>query len=70
MKFKLEIDCDNAAFQGEYGDEAVTEVSDILSRLAFQLVAGDANREAGNLHDSNGNFVGYWTFTEEQEDDE
>lgn len=67
MKFKLEINCDNDAFHGEYGDEARTEVSNILGNLSFALVTKD--QQAGNLLDVNGNFVGYWEFNDEEEDE-
>lgn len=68
MQFTLTINCDNGAFKGEFGDEHRTEVSDILSRLAFALVTN--TRESGNLHDTNGNFVGSWQFNDFEEDDE
>lgn len=68
MKFKLEINCDNDAFTGEFGDERNTEVSDILSRLAFVLVSSDGDGLPGAvLRDSNGNVVGSWEFTNEEE---
>lgn len=68
MQFILTINCDNDAFTGEFGDEHRTEVSDILSKVAFALVTND--REAGNIMDSNGNFVGSWHFNDDEENDE
>ena len=52
MKFKLEIDCDNAAFE----DDAAREVRRILLRLCNQAF----HQEGGklNLLDINGNSVG------------
>ena len=52
MKFKLEIDCDNAAFE----DDAAGEVMRILNDLAerIPIVIG----RTLNLYDVNGNSVG------------
>jgi hypothetical protein len=59
MKFKIEIDCGNAAFE----DDATGEVARILRSLADRLERGMA--ASFPLHDFNGNKVGTAGFTEE-----
>jgi hypothetical protein len=63
MKFVVEIDCDNAAFEAEEGDDVgrATEVARILE------VAADKVRnmyESVTLYDINGNNVGLAAFTD------
>jgi hypothetical protein len=60
MNFKLEIDCGNAAFEGD----ATAEVARILRSLADRM--GGALFDCVNLHDYNGNKVGTATFTGNQ----
>jgi hypothetical protein len=60
MKFTLEIQMDNAAFDLEPGGQASEELSKILRRCASDTrwaVKGDV----GNLRDTNGNTVGRWS---------
>jgi len=59
MKFKLEIDMENAAFEDCNGDE----VARILRNLAMFVacnVLDDRRANNGKLKDSNGNTVGFW----------
>ena len=56
MTFKLEINCDNAAFD----EDELNEVGRILKHLATRL---DENYEReGNLWDYCGNRVGHFQF--------
>jgi len=59
MKFTLEIDCDNAAFE-DNGRE--TEVSSILYRLSQRLQLSAGGHAPYFLYDSNGNTVGEARF--------
>jgi hypothetical protein len=69
MKFKLEIDMGNAAFDtSEEGNDACNgiEVARILRDLAKQVDSG-VNLESGmgrKVYDYNGNKVGGWEVTE------
>jgi hypothetical protein len=54
MKFKLEIDMDNSAFQ-----DNPNELSEILADLAGLLKHRKFND--GFIKDSNGNTVGSWS---------
>lgn len=56
MKFVLEINCDNAAF-----DERSLEVAHILTRITERVIS---RKEGGKIYDSNGNHVGEWGFKE------
>lgn len=56
MKFKLEIECDSAAFDPPY-----VEVGRILDELASKLYAGQSGI---NVRDANGNRVGRAYFEE------
>lgn len=56
MTFKLEINCDNAAFE----DSPQIEVGRILAELAPEV------ESAGNLYDINGNRVGQYAFKGKQ----
>ncbi len=51
MTFKLNIECDNAAFEDNVGEE----VGRILRQAAQKMERGDI---PGTLFDSNGNAVG------------
>jgi hypothetical protein len=57
MKFRLTLDCGNAAF--DYPDHRA-EVARILRETAAKL---DGGREGGFLRDVNGNHVGTFAFT-------
>lgn len=58
MNFKLEVNCDNAAFDDESGGN--NEVSNLLHQAAMKVGMG---QRAGGLRDSNGNTVGRFEFT-------
>jgi hypothetical protein len=60
MKFKLTIDCDNAAFE----DGVHYELADILTRLAIR-VRNDltGSRTEIPVFDHNGNTVGWGKLT-------
>jgi hypothetical protein len=64
MRFRLEMDCDNAAF-GEEADstlgDAVPEIVRILGRVMKGLEAG---ADSGSIMDVNGNKVGTWEIEE------
>lgn len=62
MKFLVQIDCDNAAF-----DDRNAEVARILHELANKVKCGDVDNHIGRtqyrtLHDINGNSVGGATY--------
>ncbi len=56
MEFKLEIDCDNAAFEG---DALLDEVTRILCVVAKHVHEGNLE---GKVRDINGNRVGSFKF--------
>lgn len=56
MKYHVEIECDNAAFE----DDRDAEIARILRDLAKHVERGDGDER--RLHDSNGNWVGYGAF--------
>lgn len=56
MKFVLEFNCDNVAFDGYATAE---ETARLLREAADKVTAG---RTEGKLVDSNGNTVGEWRF--------
>lgn len=58
MTFVLQINCDNAAFEG---DARNAEVAYLLRKTATQIIHRD---DEGILMDSNGNRVGSWAFRE------
>jgi hypothetical protein len=63
MKFTLEINCDNAAFEGSGRN---FEVVRILHKLGKDFARSDSDAmESGNLRDVNGNTVGRFGFTED-----
>jgi len=57
MKFELEINCDNAAFE-----EPAFELARILKELSTKLENNgiDVEGDKGRLVDYNGNVVGEW----------
>lgn len=63
MRFQVDIDCNNAAF-GETDADTSNEVADILHTLSLVL-QGQPDRDSGPLYDTNGNFVGRWSFENE-----
>lgn len=63
MEFTLNIDCDNAAFDGDPADEIVR----LLHVVAMKIEGGYRD---GNLVDLNGNTVGDFELTEPDEEDE
>lgn len=64
MKFKLEINMDNAAF-GESDGLSNEELRRIISRHINQLCCVERLRDEVTIRDSNGNTVGTATITEE-----
>lgn len=61
MKFKLEIDMSNDAFDNHPGLELSTILADISAYIEdsrFDEI------DYGKLHDTNGNGVGTWEITE------
>lgn len=60
MKFTLEIDCDNDAFDGS----PQLELSRILQCAARRLASQGINTTNTALFDANGNKVGQWTYGE------
>ena len=65
MRFTLEIDCDNEAFEvfGDGGWRVSTrrEIERIAGSAAARIEDGES---AGNCRDSNGNTVGKWALLE------
>lgn len=59
MKFKLEIDMDNSAFE-EYPDE-LSRLLDLMAILARDNKFRDG--DSGPLYDRNGNRVAKWEVT-------
>ncbi len=55
MKFNLEIDMDNAAFE-----DNLNELSNIFTRLSKRVKDNQLEPDAGYIRDSNGNKVGDW----------
>ena len=60
MKFTLEFDCDNAAFE----ESPEMEIAAILRRAARNVVEG--YRQTAPCLDTNGNTVGRWRITDEE----
>ncbi len=58
MRFIVEIDCDNAAFE----DDPACEVANIL-RKVVRAVEKDGS-QGGRLRDSNGNTCGSYKYEE------
>ena len=59
MKFRLDVECDNAAF-GDTDEERNAELSRILHKLA-ERIGQMAIVVSGKVHDVNGNKVGDWS---------
>jgi hypothetical protein len=57
MRFKLEFDCDNAAF-GESPIERLDEVARILRSLGDHV----GGMPTGQVRDVNGNGIGFWVL--------
>lgn len=55
MKFKLEFDCDGAAFEDSY--EGRYPISDALKRVSAAVTDG---LDYGPVLDGNGNTIGSW----------
>lgn len=65
MKFILEINCDNAAFEGTYqGDGPSVELARILAGIAESEGRAIRLNDEGKLRDINGNTVGFWKFVD------
>ena len=60
MRFLVEIDCDNAAFE----DDPSCEVANLL-RKVVRAVEKDGSQE-GRLADSNGNTCGSYRYEEDE----
>ena len=58
MRLKVDICCDNVAFDGDF---LRAEIVECLDRLRIQLSRGD---DRGQLIDSNGNVVGTWSLAD------
>lgn len=63
MKFILEINCDNATFEGH--ENTCAEVRRILLAAASRVFNGQPD---GKLRDYNGNKVGSFRFSEDDSD--
>ena len=61
MKFKLEINCDNAAFD----DNRELAVVDMLHTAAATIRSHTVGQRDQPLYDTNGNRVGWFVFDEE-----
>ena len=60
MKIKIEIYCDNAAFE-----QLDSEVYRILTELAERVSEFGVRMSKGNIMDTNGNTVGTFILTED-----
>ena len=58
MKFTLKIESEDQAMT----DYPIEEMTEILNDLANQLNNGSGS---GKIHDSNGNSIGEWEYTED-----
>jgi hypothetical protein len=65
MNFKIELDLDNAAFEGAgfmLNGRSGAEIARILRGLANLLDGADVTTgDYASLHDANGNFAGRWS---------
>ncbi len=66
MQFLLNIHCNNAAFEGH---GLICEVETILDKVRTELRYGAGLAREGILRDSNGNRVGEWRCTSDEETD-
>ena len=58
MKFKIEFDMNNAAFD----DYPESEIYSILDNVKTKVIDGFVH---GRVRDANGNTIGYWTIETE-----
>jgi hypothetical protein len=58
MKFRIEIDCDNAAFHADWRDEVIRIMRDLSEELDYGVDGLGMSRGPILLHDVNGNTVG------------
>lgn len=71
MKFKLNIDCDNAAFDDESGfglseiSRILGVVSDYLANLDLSCCTGESSGMDDYIKDINGNRVGRWSIVKD-----
>jgi hypothetical protein len=56
MKFTIQIDCDNAAFEDDIG----TELSRILRGVAANVESSDIRPSKVPVRDANGNTCGWY----------
>ncbi len=63
MKFQMEFDCDNAAFE----DGMATEIARTLIHVARQVFRGGIpdTPEVSTIRDVNGNEIGSWKIKED-----
>lgn len=64
MKFKLDIDCDNAAFDDDFYGELQRILLDVRGDIRY-LVGRPGRMEDGNIRDSNGNTIGKWELVDD-----
>ena len=57
MKFSIEFDTDNAAFD----DAPVMEIREVLRRVFYAAHQGETE---GICRDTNGNTIGHWSWGE------
>lgn len=62
MRFILSIDCDNAAFDGDPGDEITRILRDLTRRIDDKMGMLNID-DTFALRDINGNIVGVATLT-------
>lgn len=62
MKFRLNLNCDNAACD----DAPEQEIARILRDAADRIENGDLPRSYTNVRDTNGNTVGAYRMREEE----
>lgn len=63
MKFVMEFDCDNAAFE----EGMATEIARILRRVATSVEHGNLpdTGDVSSIRDINGNRIGEWGIQED-----
>lgn len=67
-KFTLGFSCDNAAFGDEYDEYAMEqEIARILRRVAHKVL--EEGDHSGQIRDINGNWVGRYMITREDDDE-
>ena len=65
MRFKLEIVCDNAAFEDDPRQEVSRILSDVAADMPDHGLNGAVTGFAVNVRDINGNTVGEYSFSDE-----